>query len=76
MRIETIENLAIGECFNCVENCPDELRIWNTKWMKIAPVANPYGKFMGYRCIELSTGDEHMILDDEVLSADLRVEVC
>ena len=76
MRIETIENLAIGECFHCVENCPAELRVQNTKWMKIAPVANPYGKFMGYRCIELSTGDDHTIYDQEVLPADLRVEVC
>lgn len=75
MEIKTIGEMGIGECFSCVENCPDDLRIANTKWMKIAPVANSLGKFMGYRCIELSKGDERMILDDEVFSADLRVEV-
>lgn len=75
-RTAMLHFLAVGKCFSCVKNCPPELRIENTKWMKIAPVYDAYNHLLGYRCIELTTGNDATILDDEVLPWNLVVEVC
>lgn len=66
-----LANLHIGEIFLYVKGAAD-LHLENTYWIKVAECFDPYGKYLGCRCVQILKGSG-IVLDEEMLSADFEV---
>lgn len=65
-------NLPIGNIFDYAEGGGKDTRVANCYWMKVAECFDPYGHYLGCRCINL-VKESGMIVDEELLPAELVV---
>jgi len=68
-----LKNLHLGWIFKCAAGAED-LAVENCYWMKVAECFDPYGKYIGCRCVEILMGAGE-ILDEEIFDPEMEVRV-